>query len=52
MTLYIYNRSLFSRKKPQIDHLGSLYVKCGSETDDQIGAPPMKDLDLDGMSEK
>ncbi|CAF1153852.1 unnamed protein product [Adineta ricciae] len=38
-------------KKPQIDHLGPLYVKSGSETEEQIGAPPIKDLDLDAMNE-
>lgn len=41
-----------SSKQPQTDYQKALYVKAGSETTDQIGAPPVPEYDLGDMKEK
>ena len=39
-------------KQPQTDYQKPLYVKCGSETSDQIGPPPIPEYELGDIREK
>ena len=40
------------RKQPQTDYQKPLYVKSGSETQDQIGPPPIPEYELGDLREK
>jgi len=39
-------------KQPQTDHQKPLFIKSGSETLEQIGAPPIPEYDLVDLREK
>jgi len=43
---------LIFSKQPQIDPQSALFIKCGSETSEQLGAPPIGEHELGDLREK
>ncbi|CAF0727488.1 unnamed protein product [Didymodactylos carnosus] len=52
----MFNHFLFdtelSNKPPQLDYNKPIYVKCGTDTSDQIGPPPIPEYELGDIREK